>query len=237
MTKIKCMLVLFIIFTGSLFSQLDIGTHAGLTISNGKYVGQALFWTPIDPEWTTRDYEVRIKSESSFSFGGLIETKLYSFLYFQVEVNYLYHKLHPAQIMFFQGNERTLLTSSLEYRFRYIEVPLLLKIKFDYNKFLPYCFAGVGIGLLNKATEKTEYQSPWLNFPPTEDDVSQYTKHEQSFVTLGIGTDYLLSDMFSIFLTMKYSNSLVDIAKAHNVNFKPHNYDVLLGIKTRIINY
>jgi len=46
---------------------------------------------------------------------------------------------------------------SVIYSFKYIEIPFLLKMKFNYNKFLPYSFAGVGVRLLNKATEKYNY--------------------------------------------------------------------------------
>ena len=238
MKRLNYILIFFAVFTNCMFSQLDIGVHAGLTINSGKLEAQATFMPPFYPEPTLRDVELGIKSISTFSFGGLIETKLYSFLYFQAEVNYLDKKIIPRDFIFFDGISWTTWARHIKYSFKYIEVPLLLKIKFDCEKFLPYCFAGVGIGLLYKATETMfDFGYTWEGDPPAELSISQFTKYEQPFVTFGAGTDYQLSDMFSIFITMRYSNALVDIAKARNVFFKPHNYDLLLGIKTRIINY
>ena len=241
MKRLNYLLVFFVVFTNCLFSQLDIGGHAGLTVNNGKYVITSKWYGfPTIPDGTMRDYEMGIKSLSSFTFGGLIEAKLYSFLYFQTEVNYLDKTILPRRVAPFYhvGVDGELVwVDRVKYRFKYIEVPLLLKMKFDYEKFLPYCFAGAGIGLLYKATEILDFESLWFNFPRRETSISEFTKYEQPFVTFGVGTDYLLNDMFSIFITVRYSNSLADIAKDPQVSFKPHNYDLLLGIKTKIINY
>ena len=234
MKKIYYILILLFVLNESLFSQLNIGLHNGLTINNGKYVAKDAL---VLPELTLIDYEMEVQNISSFSFGGVIETKLYSFLYLQAEVNYLDHKFLPKSTVFFGGGSGDYWAKSFEYSFKYIEVPLLLKIKFDYEKFLPYCFAGVGIGLLYEATESISEYFQWFDWPPRETNISEFIKHEQTFITFGIGTDFLLSDMFSIFITVKYSNSLVDIAKRHQIYYKPNNYDFLLGIKTRIINY
>lgn len=239
MKRLNYILIFFAIFTNYMFSQLDIGVHAGLVINSGKFEIKYIFMPPLYPEPTSRYNELGLKSLSTFSFGGLIETKLYSFLYFQTEVNYSDKRTIPRTVATdFFGGMNWAWSDYVEYSFKYIEVPLLLKMKFDYNKILPYCFAGIGIGLLYKATEKFYgYGSIPPYSLPSEYSISEFTKYEQPFVTFGIGTDYLLSDMCSVFITMRYSNSFVDIAKSQYTRFIPHNYDILLGIKTRIINY
>jgi len=64
------------------FSQLNIGIHGAITIGNGKY------------QEMNRNYGLILEmqnretnSKNGFSFGSLIETRLYSFLYLQTEIN------------------------------------------------------------------------------------------------------------------------------------------------------
>ena len=235
MKKLILFFVYFIVSTSYTFSQLNIGVHGVFTVGNAKY--QAM----IPGSWNnpTRMHDLETKSETSLSLGGLVETRLYSFLYLQAEVNLLNHSSFSPYSRWLFGsydpNSGGGWFENITYSFKYIELPILLKMKFDYNKFLPYCFAGVGIRLLNKATETYQFiSSPDYYY---KHSVSEFTKHGQSFVIFGIGIDYVLNDVFNIFATIRYSNSLVDIAEVETIYFKPDNYDFLVGVKTNIFDY
>jgi hypothetical protein len=234
MSRKTILFFIFMLFSLSFsFAQLSIGFHGGTTFGNGKYVMKVDF-----RDQTTNivypnfyDYERDGTSVTSFSFGGIIETRLYSFLYLQSEINVIDHRfsLGDNSRMFF-GYDMTGGPYTTNYSFKYIEIPILLKAKYEYDKFFPYVFAGAGVGLLYKA-EETFVSCDALP------SITEITKYEQPFITLGIGTEYSLNYFLNIFLTFRYSNSLVDIAKSSVVYFKPHNYDILLGVKTTLLNY
>ena len=230
MKRYVLFLIFFVISNNYIFSQLNIGVHGGLTIGNGKYQTTNLLSS------TYKQLEdSKTKTGNAFSFGGLIEARLYSSLYLQAEIDILNHKTYllspPYNVVPLLSGQNYINLSC-----QYIEFPLLLKMKFYYNKFLPYCFVGVGIRVLNNATEGFDSFDGYHEYSITE-----FVKHEHTFLTMGIGVDSLLSDVFSIFATVSYSNSLVDIAKFNDLRydtyFKPRNYDFLLGIKTNIFSY
>jgi len=239
MKKLILFLFFIVVANSYTFSQLNVGIHGALIIGNGKY--QEMYRKSYD-NWIVEMQDRETNSKSGFSFGGLIETRLYSFLYLQAEINLLDHKtfMPYVSMLFSDGYPYGNGYRNVTYSFKYIEIPLLLKMKFNYDKFLPYGFAGVGVGLLNKATEKYSSVSTG-DYNIYENNIHEsYIKHEQTFVIAGIGVDYLLNDIFSIFATVRYSSSFVDIAKPYDddyINFKPYNYDFLLGIKTNILNY
>jgi hypothetical protein len=143
----------------------------------------------------------------------------------------------PGTWTLFNGNgfyvNGSVASMIIDYSLKYIEVPVLFKIKFNYNKFLPYCFAGFGIGYLDK-DNASEISVP-KEFPYIlEQNISDYTKDDQNFAIIGIGTEYILGNIFKVFAEIRYSNSFTDIAKSSHVDFKPHNFNFLLGIKTNI---
>jgi hypothetical protein len=236
MKKLILFIICFVTLNNYLVSQLSVGFHGGFTIGNGEY--QAMTVVPADvpvlgykPSGTM--FDLKTKSETSLTFGALAEVKIYSFLYLQAEFNVLDHKNRiPFTWVLFDNYTmgwEQFYSFDIHYSLKYIELPLSLKMKFGYNKFLPYCFAGAGIGYLYKTTEivVANQQTTYWEF-----DVTNRTAKQQTFIIAGIGTEYILSDIFKIFTEIRYSNSLTDIAESPFIYFKPHNFNFLFGIKT-----
>jgi hypothetical protein len=229
--KVFLPIVLLLVAFNLAYPQLSVGIHGGPTFGNGKYVMKTDFLDPSTNIIYRKffDYEKDGANKTSFSFGGIIETRMYSFLYLQSEVNFTDHRfsLEKNSRLFF-GFDITGGPYTMNYSFKYIEMPIILKTKFKFDNFLPFAFVGAGIGLLYKSIESI---NSWDN------SISETTKYEQPFALIGIGTEYSLNNFLNLFLTFRYSNTLVDIAKSEFVYFKPHNYDLLLGIKTKLLNY
>ncbi len=223
-----CLLIL-ISFTS--YSQLSVGIHAGVTFGKGTYKTIETKNNP-DNYSITNDYLYDIDGtiEKSFAFGGLLETKLYGVIYFQTEINCIDHRISIEKTgRYFNGDIADLYFSGLKLSIKYIEIPFLLKIKKEYNNFVPFAFAGVGFGFL--------YKSKDINNLSYSSSTSDYTKENQSFALFGFGSEYKLNTFCDLFLTFRYSNSLVDVANSNKIYFKPNNYDILLGVKLNIIDY
>ncbi len=226
-------LILMLFALSFSYSQFSLGVNAGTTFSNGIFKEKFDFCDPVSHIYYSKiaDVEKPMTSKVSFTFSVLVESRLYSFLYLQAEVNWINHRstLENNNSRLFSGEDMTGGPYTTDYNFKYIKIPLLLKAKLKYGKFYPYIFAGAGVGVLSKAEET--FKPSYLR------SITEETKQYQSFALYGLGTEYSLSDNVNLLFNIRHSNSFVDIANSPIVSYKPCNYDVLFGIKTNLIKY
>jgi hypothetical protein len=221
--------LLYITFCSISYTQLCVGVHGGGNFANS----QCKF---LIPTYNTANEFIEYKlskeftgkTKNNFTVGALVEAKLYSFLFLQSEVNYIERRITMEaselnNIVLYGANW------PMDISLKYIDIPVLIKLKQKYNSFLPYIFGGINIGLLQK---KHDYKNIKHFY-----SVAEYTKETQSYTLFGLGTDYILNKKTNLFITLRYSNSLVDIETSENRELKPYNYDVLIGIKTKIWDY
>jgi hypothetical protein len=223
---------IFILFIGlyplNSYSQFSIGAQCGSTFSNAKFERTI----PIYDNLThfvigsyTREYNTETKA--AFSIGAILETRLYDFLYFQSEINYTGHRITANDNVSLDIDG--LNSGSTDISLRYIEIPFLIKIKQNYQNFVPFIYTGAGIGFLE---QKNDYKHI-AHFYNASDDIEK----NLSFALFGIGSEYILNKNVNLFISFRYSNALKDIQKGDSYLIKPHNYDLLFGVSTKLSDY
>jgi hypothetical protein len=105
-----------------------------------------------------------------------------------------------------------------KYKYRYIEVPLTIKLRT--NKFGKFAYFGeVGLGTAFKIRAKSNDEFKPGNEGETtrwESDISSETPFIKESLIAGIGTEYFLDQSTSLMLELTFSNSLSDILDGDN---------------------
>ncbi len=228
-TKTFHLVIFFIFFSVFTYSQLSIGFHAGSSFGQSDYKARIpiLNSSKFVVDW---QYSPRLAGETkgSFSFGGIMEKKLYSFLYLQAEINFIDHRIasKASELNYIDLDGAHW---SMDLSLLYFEIPLLLKIKPEFDNFSPYIFAGAGIGYLMK-TEDYENIKYFYS-------IAEHLKSNQTFTLFGAGSEYKLNQTTNLFLTFRYSMSLEDVENSEDRILKPYNYEILFGVKTKLLDY
>lgn len=223
----RIVFVLFVLFCPVFsYSQLGVGMHIGNTFGNAK----------IEEKYWIKTFEFDAQTKNGLSYGGFFETRLYSFLFIQSEVNYIGHRISTNDDVSYYLDGGKLMAPT-DISLKYIEIPVLLKIKKEYNGLIPYFFAGVGLSFLKSQKNYHPY-----NYYSNSTLAYYYSQtyqisDNQSFVLLGLGSEYNLYKNINLFLTLRYSSSLQDVEKSEKFLFKPYNFDILFGIKTILFHY
>jgi hypothetical protein len=212
------------------YSQFSIGAHCGAMFGSAKFERGIPIHDDVNLKLIgsyTRGSDVDTKT--TINTGAIFETRLYDFLYLQTELNYTDYRIvvndgyTPVPLM--DGWR----TSTSDLSLKYIEIPLLLKIKKEYNDFVPFIYAGAGLGFLSKK-EDFLYFSHFYN-------VSDDIKENSAYFIFGLGSEYSLNKNVNLFFTFRYSNTIKDIQTSDSYFIKPHNYDLLFGVKTILFDY
>jgi hypothetical protein len=221
MKQILSSIIFILIVYCNSFSQLSVGAYGGINFGNGDYRN------------SINKNILQIKSETrcSFSFGGYLETKIFPVLYFQSGVNFTDHRVKLSDVpLTYDGSFPFSDSYPILLSIRYTEVPLILKLRKEFDKYIPFVYSGIGMGFIYKAEDlegKKRYPFSY----------SSYTKDQYSYYLFGFGMEYKMSKDVNLTFMMRYTNSLVDVAKNEKVYFEPNNFDFLLGVSTKLMDY
>jgi opacity protein-like surface antigen len=153
-------------------------------------------------------------SRIGFAMGGIVEIEISDLLSIQIEPRYTQRgtKFKDFYITGDAGPE-ILGTADLVDKLAYVEIPILIKVKFGKAEIIPILFAGPNIGILVSANQV------WDRF-----DVEQVNSQQSNNVgirskyksidfclDLGGGVEYSVDSDLSILASARYSMGLTDL--------------------------
>jgi WD40 repeat protein len=190
-------------FSFSSYSQVKLGGQLGLNFSSASYSA-------------TDNYLVSPSKSKILFMGGIIsEIKLDNLFALEPGLNYvqrgieydpLVDALTGAQL---PGTSGTLTLN-------YIDIPILLKAKFDEGQLRHYLMAGPNIGFLSVA----DVEPRGAGLTTTSSKKDQLNSMNFSF-DLGGGVEYSLDQHTDLFANLKYSIGLTDIIKSDRFMINP----------------
>ncbi len=200
MKRIITMISLIFLVSSSIsFAQIKLGVGAGLNFANASI-------TPSTVSTTTR---------TGFMVGGVFEIALSSSISLQPELIYIQKGCAASQ-----GN------TSVTEKFSYIEIPVLLKVKFGTSEFKPYVFGGPAIALNMSAEEELN------NGTQTQtNDLKNVIESTDFGLQFGAGADYSINPKTILFGDIRYALGLSNIAKTAGVSIKTTGIQIFVGIK------
>jgi hypothetical protein len=213
MRRISITILLIIIFSITGLSQIKIGGQLGLNLSDASY--------------SASDNYVAAKTKMKVfpMFGLLAEFKIDDHFFIQPEISYIPRgtEFDPL-VNIYTGADMpgTSGTQTLDY----LEIPILLKVKFGKEQLKPYVFFGPSIGILSKSEAELRNSGSTTT-----------TENSSSFESTNIGLDfgggveYALNKQIDIFANLRYSMGLGDILKDDVFDWKTYGYQLNIGIK------
>jgi hypothetical protein len=209
-TKIL-LLATFITFGFQVFSQTK-------PFRFGLKVAPNIGW--ISPD--TEDYESDGAS-AGFSWGFISDITIIENYYFGTgfNVSYINGKLSfPDSLKLTNDDFQTFGTTSRTYHFRYIDVPLTLKMKTSkFDKLQVYGQIGFSLGFNLKAKAQDTFTYLDGNVYKTEEnesDISDEVTFLKGALVLGAGIDYFIDPSTSILVGITYSNGISNVLKGWN---------------------
>jgi len=230
--KIKILLLVTFITIGfQVFSQTK-------PFRFGLKVAPNLGW--ISPD--TEDYE-NDGSLGGFSWGFISDITILENYYFGTgfNVSYISGKLtYPDSLQLENDDFRTFGTTNRTYKFRYIEVPLTLKMKtskFETVQVYGQIGFSLGFNLKAKATDTFTYQEGNVfKTEENESDISDDVTFLKGALVLGGGIEYFIDNSTSILIGVSYSNGISNVMTGWNaVNLAnekatPNYLELTLGV-------
>jgi hypothetical protein len=109
-------------------------------------------------------------------------------------------------------------TMNRKYNFRYLEIPLMVKMKTkEYGNFSFFGQIGFGTGFNLRTKVKDNFMTQTHG---TITDNTNLTTSEVSFIReailVGLGTEYKIDESVSLIVGLSYSNSLNNVLQGHN---------------------
>jgi len=109
-------------------------------------------------------------------------------------------------------------TMSRTYSFRYLEIPLMMKMKTkEYGNFSFFGQIGFGTNFLLRTKVNDNFST---QIHGTISDKTTITTNETSFIReailVGLGTEYKIDESLSLILGLSYSNSLNNVLQGKN---------------------
>ncbi|MEW6057389.1 MAG: porin family protein [Bdellovibrionota bacterium] len=177
-------------------AEIALGLHGGISLSDAS----------VEPELST-DYRAGAVA------GVFSELKIAGeVLYLQGEFNYVQ-----------KGAEQTVLRTESKIKLDYIEIPLLLKAKYEKMDFKPFILAGPALGFnVNASGESTIGRTQFTSDLTTVDAID-------FGLLFGIGAEYHFSSQWAGLLTARYSLGLVDVVETATT-WKNHGLQTLAGV-------
>lgn len=110
-------------------------------------------------------------------------------------------------------------TMSRKYGFRYIEIPILFKMKTkNFGKFDFFAQVGFGTGFRIKTKAKDNFETTTQGTISDKKSITeQETRLIREAIIVGIGSDFHIDESTFLFFGLSYSNSLNNVLKGYNV--------------------
>lgn len=184
-------------------------SNAQFMPSFGGYVGANFANASITPTQTTSTKTaLKIGAFADLSFSPLIS-------------------LVPGLEYISKGTEYTTGGYTVTWKFSYIEIPVLLKVKAHLTEFTPYAFAGPSMGINLSATED------WSSGASSgSSDIKNNLETMDFGLRFGAGGEYKVAPKVSLFFNALYSIGLTNIIKTPTtITAKNNGFQIEAGAK------
>jgi hypothetical protein len=208
---VVCGIVALTLFTTEIFAQgssvklgLRVAPNIGWMTSSAKYY---------DGDGVSGGATVGFVSEFYFSDHYALSTG-FNFLF-------LNGKLKYPDVQTPEGSSvKDTGTLSRKYKFIYLEIPLMLKMKTkDFGKFDFYGQIGFGTAFRLKADAKDSFQSGNKEAVSDKNNVTGSTTLIRESVLIGLGAEFHLDESTRLVLGLNYSNSLNNLLLGNNLKY------------------
>jgi len=154
-----------------------------------------------------------------FSWGFIADLTLTEnyFIKTGFNIDYLNGKLkYPYAILFDGDTVPTTGEMNRKYNLRYIEVPLVLKMRTNqFNKMAFFGEIGFGTSFLLKAKSQDDFRYENDNYK-TDENISDEIKFIRGGLIIGAGVEYFIDESTSLLFSLNFSNGLTNIFKGEN---------------------
>jgi hypothetical protein len=154
-----------------------------------------------------------------FSWGFIADLTLTEnyFIKTGFNIDYLNGKLkYPYSIIFDFDTIPTTGEMHRKYNLRYIEVPLVLKMRTNqFNKMAFFGEIGFGTSFLLKAKSQDDFRYENDNYK-TDENISDEIKFMRGGLIVGAGVEYFIDESTSLLFSLDFSNGLTNIFKGEN---------------------
>jgi len=187
-----------------MYSQILIGPKVGLNLGKLSIENQT--------SSATNGYRI------GFIFGGAFEARLSDILSIQVEPTYIQK---GSLISFYNGFYQV----ETKYRFGYIQVPLLMKVRLKGESVVPYFLMGTSVGFLLSAKAVSNFALP------TSFEYDEKANYQSNDITIDVGAGCEINTSSTLILVadVRYSFGVYDIHKAPGGAVKTRGIQILIG--------
>jgi hypothetical protein len=193
---------LLVIAHGSSYGQtpIRIGIEGGLNLANqsisGNYSGPSR------------------ENRAGIVIGGVAELGISDLFFIQIEPRYTQKGMKWGSFERRDEANQYLGTFESMQELDYLELPLLLKMRFGSGGFRPYAFIGPNIGILLSAKYRLTMLSGGPAGTPDEtQDVKSKVASTDACFDFGAGAEYLISPNIALFGAARYSLGLNNISR------------------------
>jgi hypothetical protein len=201
LTKIFTLLVLILLLsTNFTNAQIKLGGYSGVTFMD----------VSVTPTTQT-------SSRTGFLFGAIAEFKFAKMFYLQPSLHYI-----------MKGTSQTAANETYSTKLNYLEIPLLLKVKFELTEFKPYFVAGPTLGIKLSAT--SDYSGP---NGTQSTDISSNIAGTDFGLNFGLGGEFALNSKTDIFIDFHYQLGLTNINNiaGSTTTYKNIGFQIWAGAK------
>jgi hypothetical protein len=205
---IKALLIVIVVSVfidkQEMYSQIMIGPKAGINLGN----------LSIDNQVSSASNGYRI----GLIAGCAIEARLNNRLSIQVEPTYI----QKGSLISFNNGSYQVETKN---RFGYIQVPVMMKVRFESKPIIPYLLIGPSVGFLLSATAVSNYVYP----TPLEYDEKPNYQSSDITIDIGAGCEIITSSVLVLVADARYSFGIYNIHKAQGGEVKTRGIQILIG--------
>jgi len=162
-----------------------------------------------------------LSSKNGFLIGGIIELPIYGPIFLQLE---------PCYIGKGYLENSTMVLMKADNNFSVIELPLLIKLKFDCFALKPFLTTGLNANfILSESTRIIDYINGVDQEIGKVNNISNYQSFNLAF-NLGGGIEYEISRILSIVSSIHYSTGILNVSKRTNVTGYSEDMQVDVGV-------
>jgi hypothetical protein len=192
--------------------QMRFGLNAGVNFGNQSF----------SPEYFGNSKSYRL----GFVVGTLAEIGFSEFWSIQLEPRYIQKGMKETGIPVTIDDPNPVGYVDQTIALDYLEVPVLLKVKFGTSDFRPFAFAGPSIAFRLSARQNLEGYP--INGPTDSDLGSLYQSIDASF-EIGGGTEYQISTFTAMFGGVRYSMGLSNLSSSTIGTVRSYGFQILVG--------
>lgn len=199
--------ILFLASVAPAQTPLSLGLQAGVNFAN-----------------SSTDPDLSLSSKTGMMVGGFVEVPLSPVIYITGEVFYIQ-----------KGAELSLLGFDSKFKLDYLEIPILLKAKFDAQGFTPFVFAGPNFGI----NVSSEIEASYGGFGGSA-DIKDWVESLDMAIDFGAGGEIPVAPTTSLVVSIRYSLGLTDAFKEpadpdfsdfSNMTWKNTGVQLVVGVR------